>query len=68
MKVKELIKLLTEADQELNVRLVTDHGQTPMTCTGYGDGYISEDSYMPDEVDPDDVCDDSVKVLILEGF
>lgn len=68
MKVKELLKLLTEVDQELTVRLVTDHGQTPMECTGFGEGYIDEDSYMPEEVHTDDVCEDTIKVFILEGF
>ena len=71
MKIKDLVELLQEQDQELQVRLVTDYGQTPMEWYHAGEGYISEDSFMPDEIHPDDYNEeeypDAVKVFVLEG-
>lgn len=71
MKVKDLIEELKKADGELQVRLVCDHGQIPMSCDRLGVGYITEDSYMPDEIHPDDYAegeyDGAVTCLMLEG-
>lgn len=71
MKVKELIELLQKQDQELPVRLITDHGQTLMECFQAGEGYLEEDSHMGEEIHPDDYNEeeypDAVKVFVLEG-
>jgi hypothetical protein len=51
MKVKDLIKLLSEFDPDLDVRIYTDHGQHHMpatnTCLGYavGSEYMLEGAY-----------------------
>ena len=69
MKVKDLIEKLSQLDQELHVRLVADHGQTAMTCTGVGYTYIREDEYMADEVhDWEDLEGDEIKIVVLEAY
>lgn len=68
MNVNELKTLLEGQSGDLQVRLVADHSQTPMRCTSVDIGFISEDTYMPDEVHEDDITDESIRVLMLEGF
>lgn len=70
MKVRELIEILIEQDQELEVRLIADHGQVPMALTGVQYSYIEEDSYMPEEISQEDYekFGVGIKVLMLEGF
>ncbi len=68
MKVKDLIDKLNNLNPELQVRLVADHGQTAMTCSGVFESYIQEDEYMAEEIHSDDLCGDEIKVAILEAF
>ena len=74
MKVSELIKELQLLPQGLQVRISADHGQTPMASTWIGEGYIDEDSYMPEELSQEDVqadpesYGDAIKVVIIQGY
>lgn len=68
MKVSELKTILQDVDDNLNIRLVTDHGQTPMSLNGYGIGYIDEDCYMPEEISEEDADEGVIKVFMLEAF
>lgn len=71
MKIKELIRALERQDQELQVRLVCNHGQALMECFSGEIGYIEEDSYMPDEIHPDDYNEEDYptaqRVFVLAG-
>jgi hypothetical protein len=71
MKVKELIKELQELGddlQDLQVRLVCDHGQTPMKPFDVAEGYVDDlKTYMPEEIHPDDADEDSHKVVVIAG-
>jgi len=68
--LKVLLKLQLQGQGHLEVRLDCDHGQTPMTMTGSGIDYVTEDSYMPDILHSDEVEDfpDAHKVIILEAY
>lgn len=68
MKVKELIEKLQDEDQDLEVRLLTDHGQVLMTCNGAGEGWIREDEYMADEVSIEELTPEDIKVFVLEAY
>jgi hypothetical protein len=68
MNVGQLKELLEDYEDSLQVRLLTDHGQTPMSASGYGLGYIDEDTYMPEEVHKDDFTGSEITVFILEAF
>lgn len=69
MKVKDLKKLLENVNEDLQVRLVCDHGQSLMVLTGEGVGYIKNiDDYYGEEIDKDDLTGDESQVYILEAF
>lgn len=68
MTVGELIERLSDMNQDLEVRLVADHGQSAMAVTDASIGYIEEQCWMAEELHPDDVTDKSIKVAIVEAF
>lgn len=63
-------ELSQEEQDTLQIRLVTDHGQTPMQLNGQGIGYVESDDYMPDEIAAEDLqyYPEAVKVFMLEAF
>lgn len=65
LELKKIIDELPEEDMELDVRVLADHGQTPMRADFAEVGYIDQDTYMPDEVNPEDAGDDCFKVFII---
>ncbi len=70
MQVSELIQQLQAFQQEhgdLQVRLWTNHGHTPMSTQGAGVGYIDKDIYMPESFsDEDEDFDEMEKIKICE--
>lgn len=66
MLVKDLKELLNDVDDNLQVRLCADHGQALMKLSGYGEAYIDEDVWYPEEVN--EVDEDSIKVFVLEAM
>lgn len=55
MNKKQLLDLLEDVDDDTQIRLYTDHGQTLMKLSGAGHDHITEDKYMPDIVDEDEL-------------
>lgn len=68
MKVKELKEVLEGFDDDLQVRLIADHGQELMTCNGYYEGYITEDSYIPEVIEEEELEGSEIRVCVLEAF
>jgi len=66
MKVKDLKKLLEDADENLDVRVIADHGQVAMLCNTASEEYIDSDEYMAEHVHPDAVDEETdVKVFLI---
>lgn len=59
MKVKDIIKKLQSLDEELDVYVYADHGQTFIKCDSIEEEFIDSDDrgdYMMDSViDPDEI-------------
>lgn len=70
MKIKELIEILQEQDQELEVVVYADHGQTPMKAWAANETHVEDlNQYMMEEIADEDLeeYDDPVKVFCISG-
>ena len=68
MKVRELgdaINMLSEVELELEVRIDADHGQSAMAANFAGLGFVAEDEYMGEQVDPEDAEDYHISVFMI---
>jgi hypothetical protein len=66
--IKDLQKLSQEGYGDLQVRVEADHGQTAMVpCTPFKT-FIEEDTWMTNEVHPNNVEDYHIPVIILQAY
>lgn len=63
------IKLQEKGYGELQVRLITDHGQVLMKAEHIETTYMEEDTYMSDEIHEDDLdeWENPIKVIVIAG-
>lgn len=67
--INKAIKLQEKGYGDLQVRLITDHGQVLMKAEHIETTYMEEDTYMEDEIHEDDLdeWENPIKVIVIAG-